>query len=297
MNSDEMTVGSPHKTQQTSTAQELLRGLKMGFPILLGYIPVGLAFGILAVQQGFTVLQAVLCSATAIAGAGQFIAVASLAAGASAATVIIATSIVNLRYVLFATTLSPYMRRMPLRWQFWLGFTLTDESFAVNIADLKDGKGTHLSMAGVGAIAWVGWVSGTLVGALFSTSIGDPSRWGVDFAMPAMFAALFVALADSRRQVAIGILAAGIVITMAWVSSAGLTVDPSWFVIVASLAAASIAVVIFREQDEVATEVSDTSQADELERVAAHDEMLLTATGVDAPGMGAALESAEGDRS
>jgi len=290
MNSDDTTAVSPQHSQHATAAQELLRGLKMGFPILLGYIPVGLAFGILAVQQGFTVLQAVICSATAIAGAGQFIAVASLAAGASAATVIIATSIVNLRYVLFATTLSPYMRRIPLRWQFWLGFTLTDESFAVNIADLKDGKGTHLSMAGVGAIAWVGWVSGTLIGALFSTSIGDPSRWGVDFAMPAMFAALFVALADSRKQVGVGMLAAAIVIAMAWISSAGLVIDSSWFVIVASLAAASFAVVIFRDQSDLATDDCGTDATGELERVAARDEMLLTATGVEP-----ALESGEGD--
>ena len=256
MNSHDATPSTPSCTQPSSPTQAFARGIKLGFPILLGYIPVGLAFGILAVQQGFTVLQAVLCSATAIAGAGQFIAVASLAAGASATTVIIATSIVNLRYVLFATTLSPWIRTVPLRWQMWLGFTLTDESFAVNIADLKEGKGNRYTMAGVGAIAWLGWISGTLVGAIFSTSIGDPSRWGVDFAMPAMFAALFVALADSRRQVAIGLLAAVIVIGLAWASSLGATVDTSWYVIVASLASATAAVVLFRDQPAVETVAS-----------------------------------------
>ena len=50
------------------------------------------------------------------------------------------------------------------------------------------------SMAGVGAISWTGWVLGTLLGAVGAQWIGDPSRFGVGFAMPAMFTALFVAL-------------------------------------------------------------------------------------------------------
>ena len=231
---------------------EFARGIRLGFPIFLGYAPVGLAFGILAVQQGFTVVQAVVCSATALAGAGQFIAVASLAAGAGPMTVIIATSIVNLRYVLFATTLSPYMAAVPLRWQAWLGYTLTDESFAVNVADSRDGHATRYSMAGVGTIAWVGWVAGTVIGAVFSTAIGDPSTWGVDFAMPAMFAALFVALADSRRHVGIGVLAAAIVAGLAALGSVGLRVDSNWYVIIGSLVAATVATLIFPQVDAVA---------------------------------------------
>ena len=62
------------------------RGLRLGFPIFLGYVPVGLAFGILAHTVGFTVLQAVLCSATALAGAGQLIALSFLASGAGKKT-------------------------------------------------------------------------------------------------------------------------------------------------------------------------------------------------------------------
>ena len=53
--------------------------------------------------------EAVVCSATALAGAGQFIALAVLASGAGVAAVLVATTIVNLRYVLFAATLSPYL--------------------------------------------------------------------------------------------------------------------------------------------------------------------------------------------
>lgn len=263
---------------------DFVRGVKLGFPIFLGYAPVGLAFGILAVQKGFTVLEAVICSATAIAGAGQFIAAAMLGAGAGAAAIVLATSIVNLRYVLFATTVSPYMRHVPIRWQVWLGFTLTDESFAVNIADLKEGKANRYSMAGVGVIAWLGWVGGTVIGALASTAIGNPSAWGVDFAMPAMFAALFVALADSRRQVGVGLFSAVVVIALALLGRAGITVDPSWFVIIASLATATLATVVFRDEGSQGAPVEAGSP--EMESAACHDELLVSGTGAEPEGCG-----------
>lgn len=257
---------------------DFVRGIKLGFPIFLGYAPVGLAFGILAVQKGFTVVEAVVCSATAIAGAGQFIAAAMLGAGAGAAAIVLATSIVNLRYVLFATTVSPYMRHVPIRWQVWLGYTLTDESFAVNIADLKEGKANRYSMAGVGVIAWMGWVGGTVIGALASTAIGNPSAWGVDFAMPAMFAALFVALADSRRQVLVGLFSAAVVIGLALLGRIGITIDPSWFVIIASLATATLATAVFRSEE---TPAAVEAGSPEMEAAACHEEILVSGTGVD----------------
>lgn len=216
-------------------------------PIFLGYVPVGAAFGVLARQLGFSVLEAVACSATALAGAGQFIALSLLASGATVSATLIATAVVNLRYLLFGTTLAPHLKCVRGWRQAWLAFTLTDETFAINIADRRQGESTGASMAGVGAIAWTGWVSGTLLGALGSAWIGDPARWGVDFAMPAMFAALFVALAEDRRHVLVGIVAAGIAIALPFIREAGVPLDPAWFVIIASMSAATLAAVVFRE--------------------------------------------------
>jgi 4-azaleucine resistance transporter AzlC len=196
---------------------------------------------------GFTVLEACLCSATALAGAGQFIALSLMAGGAGAVTTVIATSVVNLRYLLFGTTLSPHLHRVSLASQSWLAFTLTDETFAVNIADSRDGLSTPASMAGVGAIAWSGWVFGTALGALGAGWIGDPTRWGVDFAMPAMFAALFVALAEDRSHVVIGLFAGAIALALPLLDSVGLTISPSWYVVIASMGAASVAAAVIRE--------------------------------------------------
>lgn len=224
------------------------RGLKAGAPIFLGYVPVGAAFGILARQLGFGTVEAVICSATALAGAGQFIALSLLAGGATAAATIAATAVVNMRYVLFSTTIAPHLKDASLAARAWLAFTLTDETFAVNLAERRAGRQSIGSMAGVGVIAWCGWVLGTAFGAAGSDLVNDPSSWGVDFAMPAMFAALFVALAEDRRHVLVGALSGAVVLALPLLASMGLQVDPSWFIVIASLVGATAGWWWFRER-------------------------------------------------
>jgi 4-azaleucine resistance transporter AzlC len=230
-----------------SVARRFRRGLSLGLPVFLGYLPVGVAFGILAGTLGFGVTQAVLCSATALAGAGQFIALEFLRNGSTAVGVIAASAIVNLRYVLFASTMSTYLRNVPLSTQAMLAFSLTDETFAINIADHRQGLATPASMAGVGAIAWTGWVLGTLIGIAGASRVGDPAQWGVGFAMPAMFTALLLALAENWRHVAIGAIAGALVLGLAALPTLGVHLDPSWHLLIASMGAASIGAVIWRE--------------------------------------------------
>lgn len=230
-----------------SHRSEFLRGVRLGVPIFMGYVPVGMAFGILARTLGFSLFEACAFSATALAGAGQFIALSLLASGATLASTLIATAVVNLRYVLFGSTLSPHLKGVRLGGLAWLSFTLTDETFAVNAADRRQGSATPLSMAGVGFASWVGWVLGTLIGAAGAGWIGDPSRWGVDFAMPAMFAALFVALAEDRRHVITGAIAALVALALPMLTRVGVSIGSSWFIVIASIVAATAASVVFKD--------------------------------------------------
>ena len=230
-----------------SALSRFRRGVVLGLPIFLGYLPVGVAFGILASTLKFSVAEAVICSATALAGAGQFIALQFLRDGATAVGVLIATTVVNLRYVLFASTMSTYVRDTPTPIQAVLAFTLTDETFAINVADHRRGLATSASMAGVGAVAWTGWVLGTLIGVVGAGWIGDPSRFGVGFAMPAMFTALFIALAEDSRHVVIGLAAGAIVLLLPFLSAVGIVPGSSWYLVIASMAAATIGAVVWRD--------------------------------------------------
>ena len=236
-----------HVALHGTREQRFWRGWRLGFPIFLGYVPLGIAFGILARTLGFSVFEAVACSATALTGAGQFIALSLLAAGAGTPSVLMATTVVNLRYVLFASTLSPYLRGVPAPTQALLASTLTDETFAINVADHRQGLSTPASMAGVGAVAWTGWVAGTLAGALGAGWIGDPARFGVGFAMPAMFVGLFFALAEDWRHILIGVLGGAIALLLPLTTSLGFRLDASWYLIIASMTAATVGAVIWRE--------------------------------------------------
>ncbi len=224
-----------------------VRGVELGFPIFLGYMPVGMAFGILARTLGFSVLAATACSATALAGAGQFIALAVLASGASVFEVLAATTVVNLRYVLFGSTLSPYLHGVPLHTQAALAFSLTDETFAVNIADHRGGFATPASMLGVGFIAWTGWVLGTLLGAVGARLDRRPVT-------------LRGRLRDARdvhgplhrpgRESPTRRHRSGRRLDSArspTPSRAGVNLSSSWFIVIASMASATIGSVIWRE--------------------------------------------------
>lgn len=230
------------RKQDTCPSQRarFVRGLKLGLPIFLGYAPIGAAFGIVARGLGFTPLQAAVCSGTALAGAGQLIALQLLGAGAGVAAVVFTTAIVNLRYILFGAALSQHVTGMPLLRQAFLAYTLTDETFAVNIDDSRRETASFASMAGVGVIAWAGWVLGTTVGALAAGAIGDPTRFGVQFAMPAMFTALLVAQAEDRTHVLTAVVAAIFAIGLMLILP-----DP-WYLIVAPILAATVATVVHR---------------------------------------------------
>lgn len=228
------------RTPCPSVRARFQRGVRLGLPIFLGYLPIGMAFGILSRDLGFSALQSVVCSASALAGAGQFIALSLMKARLSVFGVVLATTIVNLRYVLFSASLSTFLRETPLPGQAALAFCVTDETFGVDVNDHREGSADAWSMAGVGAIAWLGWVLGTLIGALASGLVGDPSRFGVEYAMPAMFVALFVAQVEDRRHLVVGAVAAALTVAFAFL------LPGRWPIIAAAVVAASVGAVVYR---------------------------------------------------
>jgi len=260
-------------------AVQFRAGLKSGLPIFLGYVPVGIAFGILAAQHGFYWWEALLASAGAIAGSGQFVALSTLlASGGHAAAALIASSVVNLRYLLFSATMAPHVRKVKSPLLIWLAFLLTDETFAINMAEIGDGKSTPVRMAGVGFISWIGWMFGTTLGAVGASFVKNADRFGVNFAMPAMYAALFVALARNLKEVLCGIGSAIIVIGLYVLSRTGILVIPTyWFIVIAALLAATIATIIWphASEDDAHPDFDASGETTVLEGAAEADEMLV----------------------
>ena len=99
-------------------------------PVLMGYLAIGIAFGLMLQSIGYGVGWALLMSATIYAGSGQYLGVSLLAAGAPLTQVAFLTLMVNFRHLVYGLSMLEKFRGMGLR-KFYMIFSLTDETYAL----------------------------------------------------------------------------------------------------------------------------------------------------------------------
>lgn len=167
-------------------------GVKQALPIVLGYIPVGFAYGVLAQKGGLSLFNTVAMSIIVFAGSAQLIGTGLFAAGASMPAIILTTFIVNLRHLLMSAALAPKLQQWK-KWQLALfGYELTDETFALHSMRMAKAQPPIAESFGVNVTAQTSWVLGSLLGYLVGGQIADVRPVGLDYALPAMFIALLV---------------------------------------------------------------------------------------------------------
>ncbi|MCG8509091.1 MAG: AzlC family ABC transporter permease [Rhodospirillales bacterium] len=169
-------------------------------PVILGYFPLGFAFGFLFVDQtGLSWVYAPLMSIVVFAGASQFLAVGLLAAGAGVIEIAAATFILNLRHVFFGVSLLERWRGAGLKKVFMI-FWLTDETYAlftsVKPPSKEDETDFHLLISGINYSTWCG---GSLAGAIAGQALAVDTT-GLDFALTALFVVLLVEQVKQVRQ-------------------------------------------------------------------------------------------------
>lgn len=187
-------------------SRDIREGIKAAFPIVLGYLPVGIAYGVLARAAGLSILETAGMSIFVFAGASQFIAVSMLGAGAAAFPIIITTFIVNSRHVLMTSALARYFNGLPLKKIIPLSGQVTDESFAVAMADTSLIAGRPNYLMALQMTAYSSWVIGSIIGALFGTVI-DSNSYGIPFAMTALFICLLVIQVRNRVHIFVALTA------------------------------------------------------------------------------------------
>jgi len=227
-------VESVMNRQKIKPNSVLVSAFKQALPIILGYLPVGFAYGVLARKSGISIDNTVIMSLIVFAGSAQFIAVGLIASGASALSVIITTFIVNLRHMLMSAALSPYLKKWSKLEIAGFTFQLTDESFAVHSTRFANGD-THKSETFlINSIAQLAWVGGTVLGIFSSTLISDVKPMGLDYALPAMFIALLIFQIKDKSHVIVGLIT-GLLSTALALGGAG-----QWNVIIATLIGATL---------------------------------------------------------
>lgn len=186
-------------------------GVREAVPVVLGYLPIGLAYGVLGSTSGLPFWAIVAMSVVVYAGSAQFIAVSLISQGASPVSLILTTFVVNLRHLLYSSALSPRLERMSAGRLAWVAAELTDESFVMAARAAAPGERLGFGfVAGLNGTAQVAWVAGSAAGALAGTLIGDPLRFGFDYALVAMFLGLLALQLRGRTEAFVGLMAGAV---------------------------------------------------------------------------------------
>jgi 4-azaleucine resistance transporter AzlC len=173
---------------------------KYSLPVLLGYLAIGTAFGLLMSDAGYPWTLTLLMSVVMYAGAGQYIAVGLFASGAGLAESVIVQFVVNARHIAYGITMFKKFKRAGLC-KPYLIFALSDETFALlSSLDDEPGPGSLYGkdsgerasfMLYVAALDQLYWVAGSMIGA-FAGALLPFSFEGVSFALTALFIVLMI---------------------------------------------------------------------------------------------------------
>jgi 4-azaleucine resistance transporter AzlC len=199
--------------------REFLAGCRDELPILLGVVPFGMIYGLLALGAGLPPLTAQAMSSVVFAGSAQFIAAQLIHEGAPAAVVVLTVFVVNLRHALYSASVAPYLKHLGAAWKGLLAYLLTDEAYVVAISRyLRDGQRADVSphrhwyFLGAGLTLWASWQWSTAMGVFLGGKV--PRSWSLDFTLPLTFIALVFPALKDRASVA-SALAAGMLAVFA----------------------------------------------------------------------------------
>lgn len=186
-------MGSERVHSNFITPDTFLQGVKDCIPTLLGYISIGIAFGVVGIASGLSVLEIFLLSVLVYAGSAQFIFCGLYLAGAPVTAIIVTIFIVNLRHLLMSLTIAPYFTRYSILRNIGFGTLLTDETFGVSIvAASKEGRLGGQWMDGLNVTAYLTWIVACTFGGIVGQWLPNPEKWGLDYALVAMFVALLI---------------------------------------------------------------------------------------------------------
>ncbi|MGN0909408.1 MAG: AzlC family ABC transporter permease [Succinivibrio sp.] len=168
-----------------------LKGARDSLPIVLGYVPVSIAFAVLSLSTGFSPLQTIAMSLTCYSGAGQFLGVAMAGAGAGLAAAAIGMALINFRYFVMSLCVFARFKSLPFPARLVLSHFITDETFA--IFTTNDARYVNVPyFLGLFTTSFLSWNSGTVIGIIASSVLPEAVTLALGIALYALFIAIVV---------------------------------------------------------------------------------------------------------
>ena len=170
--------------------QTIRQAFYKSVPVMAGYIVLGTGFGILMRSAGYGVLWTAAMSIFIYAGSMQFVGVSLLTRGASILTVALTTVMVNARHLFYSISMIEQYKKAG-RYKPYMIFALTDETYSLLCdGQVPDGVEADRYRFWVSLFNHSYWIAGSVIGSL-AGSILPFSTAGIEFSMPALFAASF----------------------------------------------------------------------------------------------------------
>ena len=160
-------------------------------PVLMGYLAIGIAFGLMLQEIGYNFIWAFFMSLTIYAGSGQYLGVTLLATAAGLGTVALMTLLINFRHLVYGLSMLEKFRGMGWR-KLYMIFSLTDETYALlSSARAPVGVDPKNFYFAIALLDQSYWILGSVIGAVAGAVIPFSTE-GVDFAMTALFVVIAV---------------------------------------------------------------------------------------------------------
>lgn len=173
------------------TRKSIAAAFPVTIPVLMGYLAIGIAFGLMLQSIGYGAGWAFLMSLLIFAGSGQYLGVSLLAVGAPLTEVALLTFIINFRHLVYGLSLLEKLRGMGWR-KLYMIFGLTDETYALlSSAKAPQGVKDHDFYFWIALLNHSYWIAGSVLGAVAGQLLGFDTT-GVDFAMTALFIVIAV---------------------------------------------------------------------------------------------------------
>ncbi|SMQ70238.1 Predicted branched-chain amino acid permease (azaleucine resistance) [Devosia lucknowensis] len=174
-------------------SNDVLDGLKAGAVIALSTSPFAVLFGAVAVDNGLTIVDAGLMSATIYAGASQLVGIELFGNHVAPWLIVLSVFAVNFRHILYSAAIARYIRGYSPVQKALAFFFLIDPQFAEAIRRGESGKSLSFSWyMAFALVIYFPWILFSVLGAWFGSMLGDPRVWAIDVLLPIYFLGLVV---------------------------------------------------------------------------------------------------------
>lgn len=213
--------------------------VKVTVPVMMGYIPLGMAFGLLLSSLLIPWYYAFYMSVFIFAGSGQFLALSLFASQATILEIGVATFLLNLRHTFYGLSMVSTFKNFSWK-KNYLIFGLTDETFALLKTREVDEKNREKIYLIITALNQFYWVLGSVVGAVLGNILPFNYK-GIEFSLTALFVVLSIDLYNKSK------LHKPFLISLV-IGFLGMLVFPSDKMLVLSLSLAAIILILFKKQ-------------------------------------------------